>query len=59
VSNTPEETQKILDWAVQQLALCQQTSFYGRITFIFEGGKIVRRTAESSDKPPKLDTDKT
>jgi hypothetical protein len=54
MSNTPEETQKTLDWAVQQLNICQKTKFYGKVTFIFEDGKIVRRTAESSEVPPKM-----
>jgi len=53
MSNTPEETQKTLDWAVQQLSICQKTQFYGKVTFIFENGKIVRRTSESSEVPPK------
>jgi len=54
MSNTTEETQKTLDWAVQQLELCQKTKFYGKVTFIFENGKMVRRTAESSEVPPKV-----
>lgn len=54
MSNTPEETKKTLDWAVQQLNICQKTQFYGKVTFIFENGKIVRRTSESSEVPPKL-----
>lgn len=48
-----DENQKPLDWAVQQLEMCQRTQFYGKVTFIFENGKIVRRTAESSEVPPK------
>lgn len=54
MSNTPEETQKALDWAVHQLELCQKTNFYGKVTFIFENGKIVRRTSENSEVPPKV-----
>lgn len=59
MSNSPEETQKTLDWAIYQLEICRKTSFYGKVTFIFENGKIVRRTSESSEVPPKVDTNYT
>lgn len=55
MSNTPEETQKTLDWAVNALKVCQNMQFYGKLTFIFENGKIVRRTSESSEVPPKME----
>lgn len=56
MSNNPEEAQKTLDWAIYQLEICRKTNFYGKVTFIFENGKIVRRTSESSEVPPKVDT---
>lgn len=59
MSNSPEETQKTLDWAIYQLEICRKTRFYGKVTFIFENGKIVRRTSESSEVPPKVDTNYT
>ena len=54
MTNTPEETQKILDWAVEQLELRQQSKLYGRVTFIFENGRIVRSTTEESCVAPKV-----
>lgn len=49
------ESKKSLEWAAQQIEMCQRTHFYGKVTFIFEKGKIVRRTSESSEVPPKID----
>lgn len=50
-----EDNEKTTQWAIDQLKLCQKTQFYGKVTFIFENGKIVRRTSESSEVPPKVD----
>lgn len=55
ISMSTEEAQKTLEWAIQQLTLCQKTNYYGKITFIFENGKIVRRTSENSEVPPKIE----
>lgn len=47
------ENERLLQWALDQIRMCQEEKFYGKMTIIMEGGKIVRRTTESSEVPPK------
>ena len=46
---------KTIEWAASRIEMCQKTNFYGRLTLIFENGKIVRLNSESSEMPPKVD----
>ncbi len=46
------QTDAVRAWALDVLAQTYARGFYGKITLVFEGGKISRIVKEESLKPP-------
>ena len=43
--------QELQSWAAEKLSKCQESNFYGSVTFIFESGRLVRAKTEKSEVP--------
>jgi len=50
-NNNHQTDASLLSWTTERIKQCQESNFYGRLTVIFENGRIVRTNTEKSEVP--------